>query len=560
MAVMHAEVPISEVLTTDVLVIGGGMAGCRAAIAAADYGVDVILATKLPLNRGGASTFPVAEMAGYNAGDPGIPGDVERHYEDIVNAGQEMANPVLARILAENAPGTIAELENWGVTFEKEGDYYYIFKSCFATSPRTHVIRGHGEPIVKAMSCQIQFRSNINVADDLTILELEVRDGRCCGACGIKGNGTFVRVMAGAVVIASGGATQVFARNLNPKDVSGDGYALAYDAGAELINMEFMQSGIGFSHPIVNMFNGYIWAAHPKLHNNNNEQFLEKYLPTGITQEHVMDEHRRHFPFSSSDDSKYLEVGIQKEIRVGGGSPNRGVYADLRHLTDDYIQSINDDCGLHHMWYIARDYMREKGVDLNSQIVEIAVFAHAINGGVKIDEYASSTLPGLYAAGEAAGGPHGADRLGGNMMVTCQVFGKIAGENAAKWAAQNKTAICCDMQPSEKIMHILHKHLNAEFLIEELQRINQNNLLVCRSEESLNRVLQFTDKATRELETAKTQDGVDANNFRLYSMLLSSRLMAQAALKRKESRGSHFREDYPQKDPLESKPTMQKQG
>lgn len=557
---MHSKVPTSEILTTDVLVIGGGMAGCRAAIAAADYGGSVVLATKMPLNNGGASTFPVAEMAGYNAGDPDIPGDVEKHYEDIVNAGQGMANPLLARILAENAPGTIAELEKWGVVFEKEGDGYYIFKSCFATSPRTHVIRGHGEPIVKAMSGQIQLRSNINVADDLTVLELDVRDGRCCGAWAIKTDRTFVHISAGAVVIASGGATQVFTRNLNPKDVSGDGYALAYDAGAELINMEFMQSGIGFSHPIVNMFNGYIWAAHPKLHNNVNEQFLGKYLPKGMTQEHVMDEHRRHFPFSSSDDSKYLEVGIQKEIRAGGGSLNRGIYADLRHLTDDYIRSINDDCGLHHMWYIARDYMREKGVDLNSQIVEIAVFAHAINGGVNIDESASSTLPGLYAAGEAAGGPHGADRLGGNMMVTCQVFGKIAGENAAKWAAQNKAATYSNMQPSEKIMQILHKRLDNEILIKELQEINQNNLLVCRSEESLSRVLQFTENAAHELETAKTQDGIDTDNFRLYAMLLSSRLMAKAALQRKESRGSHFREDYPQKDSLESKPVVQKRG
>lgn len=557
---MHSKVPTSEILTTDVLVIGGGMAGCRAAIAAADYGGSVVLATKMPLNNGGASTFPVAEMAGYNAGDPDIPGDVEKHYEDIVNAGQGMANPLLARILAENAPGTIAELEKWGVVFEKEGDGYYIFKSCFATSPRTHVIRGHGEPIVKAMSGQIQLRSSINVADDMTVLELDVRDRRCCGAWAIKTDGTFVHISAGAVVIASGGATQVFTRNLNPKDVSGDGYALAYDAGAELINMEFMQSGIGFSHPIVNMFNGYIWAAHPKLHNNLNEQFLGKYLPKGITQEHVMDEHRRHFPFSSSDDSKYLEVGIQKEIRAGGGSPNRGIYADLRHLTDDYIRSINDDCGLHHMWYIARDYMREKGVDLNSQIVEIAVFAHAINGGVNIDESASSTLPGLYAAGEAAGGPHGADRLGGNMMVTCQVFGKIAGENAAKWAAQNKAATYSNMQPSEKIMQILHKRLDNEILIKELQEINQNNLLVCRSEESLSRVLQFTEDAAHELETAKTQGDIDTDNFRLYAMLLSSRLMAKAALQRKESRGSHFREDYPQKDSLESKPAVQKRG
>ena len=145
-------------------------------------------------------------------------------------------------------------------------------------------------------------------------------------------------------------------------------------------------------------------------------------------------------------------------------------------------------------------------------------------------------------------------------MVTCQVFGKIAGENAAEWAAKNKAAVHSCMQPSDKIVQILHKQLNTDFLVEELQTVNQNNLLVCRSEESLNRVLQFTDDAMRGFETAQTQDSVDADNFRLYSMLLSSRLMAQAALKRKESRGSHFREDYPLKDPLESKPTIQRQN
>lgn len=553
----YGKLPI-EIIKTDVLVVGGGMAGCRASIAAADSGSRVVLASKKPLGCGGASTFPVAEMAGYNAGDPRKPGDIQKHYQDIIDAGQGMAEPLLAQILAENAPDTITELEKWGVVFEREGGDYYIFRSCFANTPRTHVVRGHGEPIVNAMIRQIAQRPYITVIEDLTVLELSKRDGMCCGAWGISKNCGLVYISAGATVIASGGAAQVFARNMNPTDVCGDGYALAFEAGAELINMEFMQSGIGFSYPVVNMFNAYIWAAHPKLANVYEKYFLGAYLPPCMTEDHVMDEHRRHFPFSSSDDSKYLEVGIQKEIRSGRGTIHNGIYADLTHFTDSYIDKIHDDCGLHHMWYVARDYMLSKGVDLLKQNVEVAVFAHAINGGVRIDGNASSTVPGLFAAGEAAGGPHGADRLGGNMMVTCQVFGRIAGESAARWSKRSK--IGCDVvcRLSDKTADIMHKKLNTHRIIADLQAVNQNNLLVCRSAESLQHALDFVDSAMSEFGGARAVDSPNVDNFRLYSMLLSCRLMAKAAFKRKESRGAHFREDYPEKDPLLAKPIIQK--
>ena len=160
-------------LMTDVLVIGSGMAGCRAAIAAADKGSDVILATKKTLG-GGASTYPVAEMAGYNAGDRTKINDIEGHYRDMVVAGQGMANPILARILAEHAPDTISELEKWGVVFEKENGHYYVFQSCFASAPRTHVVRGHGVPIVNAMIRQIKLRQNIKIVEDVVIAELSV--------------------------------------------------------------------------------------------------------------------------------------------------------------------------------------------------------------------------------------------------------------------------------------------------------------------------------------------------------------------------------------------------
>ena len=160
-------------IKTDVLIIGGGGAGLRAAVAAADCGAQVILVSKRKVGIAGATAFPVAEMAGYNAGDIRIPGDTQSHYEDIMKAAQGMADPKLAAITAANAPGTISKLEEWGVEFEHVEEDYYIFKSCFSDSPRTHVIKGHGEPIIKALMKQIELRKeNIKIMDDVTILRL----------------------------------------------------------------------------------------------------------------------------------------------------------------------------------------------------------------------------------------------------------------------------------------------------------------------------------------------------------------------------------------------------
>jgi L-aspartate oxidase len=456
----------------------------------------------------------------------------------------------------------VTTLESWGVRFEENpgdagaanGKPYYIFRSCFSQRPRTHVIRGHGEPIVKAMLGQISLRSQIRIVGDLTITGLLVTEGVCVGAYGWNAEGEEILVRAGAVILATGGVCQAFKKNLNPADVTGDGYALAWNAGAELVNMEFMQIGMGFSHPVVNMFNAYLWEGRPVLRNNRDEDFLGKHLPPGLTADEVMHEHRRHFPFSSSDRAKHLEIAVQREIAGGGGTPRDGVKIDLRHMTDSYVASLKDDCGIHHMWPIARDYMKKRGVDLLAEAAEMCCFAHAINGGIKIDRTGSSSLPGLYAAGETAGGPHGADRLGGNMMVTCQVFGAIAGENAAAWAMRNparSVSLSAFHRWKEEIAlsrELLGKNAGAELLAEKLRKTTQRNLLVCRTETGLRHTLEIVGTLEKEIMASPRANAFDLHNFELMSMLSSVRLMALAALHRKESRGSHHREDFPCRD------------
>jgi L-aspartate oxidase len=409
---------------------------------------------------------------------------------------------------------------------------------------------------MNALVGQIRARPNIGVIDDITIACLLAgRDG-CGGAWGWSAKNGAVLILAGAVVVATGGASRIFERSLNPPDVAGDGYALAYEAGARLVNMEFMQIGFGFCHPIVNIFNGYIWEGYPVLRNGSGREFLSDRLPAGLTPDMVMHEHRKHFPFSSSGISKHLELAVHREIADGRHAEHGGVAADLTHMTDGYVLSKRDDCGLHHMWPIARDYMRDKGCDLTKRSAEICCYAHAINGGIKIGRDASASIPGLYAAGETAGGPHGADRLGGNMLVACQVFGEIAGKSAAARSLGKKAK---DLSESDKRIieektALLHKKIDAVEIVAELRKMNQKNLLLSRNEAGLRSAMEFAEEMAKAFDSAPLDDRVHIENAPLHSMLAVTMLIAGAALRREESRGSHYREDFPDRDDSLSRP------
>jgi len=500
----------------------------------------------------GATSYGACEIAGYcvpnGAKDPTDNPDI--FAEDILNAGMGMANPDLVDILAKNAQNSFIDLENWGLHFERDNDTYLVMKGCYSSKPRGHIIKGHGEPVMKVLMNEINKR-NITIWENTAIISLLAKDETCAGAVAVNSRNEALHICSKAVVLATGGASQVFMKNLNPKDVSGDGYRLAHQAGAKLVNMEFMQAGIGFSYPIESLFNTYLWTGFPDIRNANGKLFLGKNLPEGFIDKDIMKEHCKHFPFSSRDISRFVEIGIQREIAEGRGTIRGGVPVSFAHFTPSYIDSIQDGYNLRELFPMVLEHFRSQGVDLLRDQVEISCYAQAINGGVAIDANAMSTLPGLFAAGETAGGPHGADRLGGNMFVTCQVFGKIAGSNAARFAMKNDHRLmnkAVIQEQSADILALAQKECDINLLDKQLKLSTQNNLLIRRNEKGLKNLLSDLEKISNCLKFSPEGKNINMENISLAGKIIAAQLMTQAALVRKESRGSHYREDYPETD------------
>ena len=541
---------------TEVLVIGGGGMAGRAAIEARRKGARVTMVMKGKYGKSGASAARLAEAAGYNVADGQVdPEDnPEEHFKDIVRAAAGMCDERLARIVAEEAPLTLQELERIGVPFHKDGERYLEVVGCFATRPRMHIIPGHAEPIVAAQRRET-LDLGIPVYEHTMITSLLVQDGTCVGAVGLNNQGEIIVFRAAAIVMGTGGAGRLFLLNLNPGDITGDGYALGYRAGAELVNMEFMQAGMGIVHPVRNILNAWTWALHPQIYNANNEHFLPRYLPPGITPEQCMELRSTHYPFSTCDGSQYIDIAIQKELRAGRGTPHLGIYLDFTQTREEDVPDTPRGRDCLRMWRITREWIRDRhGLDIARQPIQIACFGHAINGGLRIEPNAETTVPCLFAGGETAGGPHGADRLGGNMNVTCQVFGRRAGQSAAQRARDRGIpSIAKDLieAEEERVASLRSRKgsVQPNQLKRRLQECMWRNVLVVRSEQSLRACLTELEELSGRLEDI----GVDSpaelvDALELENMLTVAEIMARAALLRTESRGSHYREDHPQRD------------
>lgn len=540
-------------LRTGVLVVGSGGAALRAALAAQENGADVLIVSKGIVGKSGATYFSVAEVGAFNVPDGAIdPTDnPDEFYRDIADAAQDMADLKLSRIVADEACAAKDYLEKLGMRFaRREDDGYMGYRACFSQKARSHVVENHFKPIVKTLREEVA-RRGIKALEGVTITNLILRNGECVGAFGLK-DGELLAIQCGGVIIACGGASTLFAHNMYPADVTGDGYAMARRAGAAISNMEFVQAGIGLAWPAVNLFGNQLWEAVPRITNGNGEPFIERYVQ-GCTEREAVAAKIGHFPFSVRDISRYVEIAIQDEITHGQPTARGNVCLDFLDVDFDAIFSQKNSL-LKPMWPLTYRRFKELGVDLYREKIEIACFAHAINGGIRIDEHGESSVPGLYAAGEAASGPHGADRLGGNMSVTCQVFGKRAGEAAAKRAKKTASAAVSPEEIRRETDALSAfgqlSRKDADEILRQLQQSSDAALLIVREGPALEQYLNTLSGLEEQLRAGTAAEPVPVERvLELQNLIDTGRMIAESALARRESRGSHYRRDFPELDP-----------
>jgi succinate dehydrogenase / fumarate reductase flavoprotein subunit len=527
-------------LDTDVLVIGSGGAGMYAAIEAARRGRSVILADRSLIGRGGATVMAQMTVAvGLEEGGLDHP---EHHYADTLAAGRGLCDPAIARLLCEEGPARIREMDAWGVGWARADG---AFKRAFAPGhdrPRCVYVDflNTGPAVSKTLRTQLNRIAQVRRIGDLLVTDLAVRAGECAGAVGLHlSSGRPVSIAAGATIVATGGLTRMYRRNSASANMTGDGYALALAAGAELVDMEFVQFfPIGHLAPRLVGMDPIMWDPFRyklggRLLNGRREEFIDRY--------------------GSKDEGRYLVTrdiatyAIVKEVEAGRGSPHGGAYLSFEHCSQAELRAAGGP---------VIDRLAANGIDLTKQAIEVAPIAHYHMGGVRVDASMATRVPGLYAAGEAVGGANGANRLSGNAITEALVFGRVAGESAAAHAVlaaarADEAAFC------EAIDRLRDGRTAPDFnpaaMVEQLQATMQDDVGPFRTAASLERALGRLRALRAELAGVKpapgrAYDSALADWHDLQTMTRVGACVAAAALARTESRGAHQREDFPGMD------------
>lgn len=555
--------PLEE-LEVDVVVVGAGGAGLRAAYDAAAAGAKVALVLKGRVTASGATAFGVAELAGFavpdGAGDPLDSPQV--HYEDIMSAGQGCSDPRLVRILVDEAISAAQDLERWDVPFilDPNTGKPLVAMGDFASRPRNRKIYHHGKPITVALKRELE-NLGVTLIQRATVMDLLRDDQGVNGVLAVTAEGQQVAVRAGATVLATGGAGQMFNLSLMPPDITGDGYALGYRAGATMANMEYMQAGFGTIKPALNIIMAWFWAFCPRFTDAEGRALLDGVLPAGLTSAHVMKRKVKHYPFSASDESKWLEIAATKAMREGRVTREGGFLMDLRGVDESVLPKGSD---LAVMWPISKEWLLKRRIDVAAEPLQIGLFGHSINGGLVVSPHCESTVTGLFAVGETAAGPYGADRLGGNMLLNCQVFGKRAGIRAAQ-VGRERSAHAASHRALPSLEKTMHSKAGAP-VKEATRRIKQimtDGALIVRNEAGLRHAAGQLGALREEIESGRFAVGSVADMVDLSeagNMLETGTMMVAAAMERKETRGSHYREDFPELDARLAQPLMIRRG
>ncbi len=521
----------------DVLVIGSGGAGCRAAIEAKKYNLDVTIVSKGLSFKSGCTTL--AE-GGYNAafGYVDLDDSVESHFKDTINGGADLNDRELVNILVNESKDRLIELESYGAIFDRQESGKLNQRPFGGQTFRRTCFQGDrtGHEMMMALKEEV-LRQNIKTIDEVAITSLlmDEQNEKVIGACGLSlRDSKFIVFKSKSVILASGGAGWLYPVTSNAVQKTGDGYALAYNAGADLIDMEEVQfHPTGMLYPESRkgvLVTEAVRGEGGKLFNVNMERFMKNYDERG--------------ELATRD---VVARAIYNEIREGRGTENGGVYLDVTHLQPELIEEKLETMLLQFI---------DVGVDIRTDAMEVAPTAHHFMGGVKISPNCETSVKNLYAAGEAAGGVHGANRLGGNALADTQVFGKRAGDSAAK-NAQNSSFDFNESSVENEERRIQNLFKNGSVYPHELKRnlmeVMWEHVAIIRNENGLKLALENLEEIQRSVSDMNVPSGSGYNKnlldaIEIQNMLTVASLVTQSALIRRESRGSQYREDFPNRD------------
>ncbi|MFB4164917.1 L-aspartate oxidase [Alteribacillus sp. JSM 102045] len=526
-----------EYKTTDVLVIGSGAAGLSAAVYAAQKEADVLVLDKGAFGKSG-STVGAVQIAGI--GSWSVPEDSAEAYEkDIFKSGRGLSEPALIKALTADIEKRLQDVLEWGLKLDQnEEKEVAVSLTSGHTIPRSISAKKgkSGLGLLQVLTKAARKKESITSWSDVITLELLQINGRVCGAVvyDLRENKPYI-IRSKAVILAAGGIGQLYSMTSNPVQATGDGFSLGLGAGAALIDMEQLQFyPVSLMKPdsLAGLCMSFYHLG--KLYNDKGERFMEAYEPETLE--------------DTTRDK--LAIAIGKEIAAGRGTTNRSVWLDA----SDQLEAIQ--------FYFSHEYKLcvDRGVNLAADRAEVGPAAHFIMGGIRINSDAASEVPGLYAAGETSGGLHGGNRLGNNALSECLVFGARAGETAADFSKEAKLEE--ERVLPETVEHLLAKlsepsegNLRPLHIKNKIRTVMDSYLNVIRTTEDLTQAKKELEEIAADFANVSVTNPHNSYSrevldyIEAFHMIRTARAIAEAAQTRKESRGAHYRSDFPVQNP-----------